>query len=472
MGKIAVQRKRIIHKPRTMIPAGRRQVKQKSIYPRRTVFLYKGKITLYKHRTVYKRIFRRFHSPLNVISPFFRFTKDIVRIYNTFIKSREQWSAKKRKPKVSTWSRKRSSWSSGARSSWSTSPERKKWDKFFNSRGFKGFIKNHEQAMNMKNIYQQPRGPDFDRIRRNWAKKELRGGPRDMSGRKYKYFGPYPKILGPNLVVDIIPTKTLLYAFKSGQKNNRTDYLKKRTKAALDDVREKLLEYATIIIEKYVPKETGDLQQSMLKSLLDSRVLGFRLKMNLKADVPYAGVTNRMPEKMLQHPKMVGGKEVRQRGRRSHKTLYDPKAQKGYFYLILMLLKNKAKKLIQNMVNGLVYTWAWRSGTHAYRHPPGKIVNIKHVETIPGWVRVSQKEHLKAKYLHGYIPNLDIQKPATMIYYEKKIIPDTLEDRKDMREVRMRELQTRMWKEAKPVQVNYPKNLIKGFFKIKGLYRR
>ena len=107
--------------------------------------------------------------------------------------------------------------------------------------------------------------------------------------------------------------------------------------------------YAYMVIEKYTPIETGELQRAM-KAKFDEgerTIDGFPnrpVTINLGTPgVPYAKPVNKMPRSWLQH---FGNKL----GRRSRSPLYDPTAHEGYYSLCLRDIINKGKTLWQNEV--------------------------------------------------------------------------------------------------------------------------
>ena len=108
-------RKRRFKRPRKYMPTGRRPLRARSFIPKRTIFLHKGKITLYKHRRPLRRIFRRFHAPLDLWRRFGKFGREIKEIENIWKRRKtDQWKRSKKKSwrTVSrpTYRRTRSTW--------------------------------------------------------------------------------------------------------------------------------------------------------------------------------------------------------------------------------------------------------------------------------------------------------------------------------------------------------------------------
>jgi len=432
MGKVTIIRKRRFKRPRKYIPTGRRPLRAKSFVPRRTIIITKGRVSLYKRRSPMRRIFRRFNAPMNLWRRFGQFQRDIKKIENIWKRKK---AAEKRKAK--TWSTKKKARFKPTvykhtKSTWTRVGAAK-------PRRMTGGIRESGRPVAMVS-------------RRRKVFKELRGGARDMSGRKYPKLGPFPKHLGPHLILDIIPTQALLKAFDVAKTYRSKDYLKNITKKALKDFRAELIEYAKIVIRDYVPKETGDLQKAMEDSIRKSKVMGFRLKMELEAPIDYAGVVNRMPEKMVRHHKSMMVK-----GRRSGHYLHDPKAQKGSYYLILMLIKNKAKKLIRKTIKDLIVSWMYSTPTKAYTKPHR---------------RARWKRHPLGSASEGFESRHHLRSGEWGVSRtELERFVEDESDRNDTREVRMRTLWAKTAGE-KQINVPYPEHLVKGFFEIKGFKGR
>ena len=170
-------------------------------------------------------------------------------------------------------------------------------------------------------------------------------GHADFSkSRVYTNYGRM-KRLGPHDVITISPTIELMKVMKKEQGLYRKGWLAESVKGTIDSLRAALLKHAEMIIAEYVPIETGDLQESLLKELHGRRREGFRLQLKIGTpkvrdnSMTYANPVNNMPERMLQHPhKNKKGKEVWRKGRKSRRYLYDPKAQHNWYGHVRMIL--------------------------------------------------------------------------------------------------------------------------------------
>lgn len=440
-------RKRRFKRPRRMMPTGRRPLRARSLYPRRMIIVTKGRISLYKKRRPLRRIFQRFHAPMDLWRRFGQFQREMKRIENIW-----------KKPQEKTWKKtKQRTWSSRRRRTyrrpsfrrptirWNIKPTRKV-----------GFKKKPDHIKKESEI-----DTGFIRLPR-FGKKgfvyDRRGGARDMSGRKYENYGPYPKHLGPDLVFDIIPTRELIIAIEAATKAGKNiGHFKTIIKEGIDKVREDLLVYAKRMISIHVPIETGDLQKSMMYSLEKSKRMNYRLKVEISAEVDWAGVANEMPEKRIQH----FGNKI---GRRSRKLLYDPKAHKGSYYFILSLLKDKSEVLIKDMINNLIISLATSTGRKYIRPNIKKVQRYEKIPSQPSGYSVRVKEivhHTDVGYTSYF--NRDI--PRLYAGGRVGVITGVTEEE---REIKKRTLRQRM---KTPIQFDYPKDLIKEWFKIKGLYK-
>ena len=94
-----------------------------------------------------------------------------------------------------------------------------------------------------------------------------------------------------------------------------------------------LLHYLRQKINVWAPLRTGALRTSLLNSLISSTTSSFPFRLVLKTQgIAYAGPVNKMPQMWL---------------RRSGTT---PQARKGWYNLLLLNGRNKAKKLLSAMV--------------------------------------------------------------------------------------------------------------------------
>lgn len=456
---VVSMRKRRIKRLRRRLPSKRRKIRAKSLFPKRTVIIHKGDVSIYKIRGPLPRLFRKFRAPMHFWRNFINFVVYMGKVARTWKRPQSKtWkpiSWKKKETYPIRWARKKTAWS--VHRKWD--PFKKKPRKHITSTKFKGHVK---KKTKFEPYIKMPR----------FGKKgfvyDWRGGARDMSGRIYKNYGPYPKELGPDLIFDIIPTHRLKEEIgKAAASGRNIDYLRKAIKESLDELREKLIEHGKKIIKRIVPKETGDLQNSMIDSLLESKRMGYRLKMEISAKVDWAGVANKMPTRKVRHSGKSG-----QIGRRSGQILYDPKAETDSYKTTVLFLKKRATKLIKEMIDRLTINLLRRTRTRAWRRPSirtkGAIMPSGDVyeKTIS---HVSKKEELRAKYIRGYIPKVTFTRQIITPIEPHIVRPMTQEERQDTREVRMRKLWGRISQEKTKNQVNFSKDLIEGWFKIKGL---
>lgn len=276
---------------------------------------------------------------------------------------------------------------------------------------------------------------------------DKRGGPRDLSKVKYPNYGQFPKWLGPHVIFNIRPTERFRIELKI-RRETHTDvrHIERTTKLFLDELRGNLLVYAKMIIEKYVPKDSGDLQKAMLKSLKDCRRNGYSLKMVLAAPIDYAGVVNKMPERKVRHDTKMG-----KRSRKTGKLLHDPLAQKTYFTYIEMNLKDKARDLIYIMITKMVLMWS-------------RGIQIK----IQPKVYMPQKPTMtKARQRGIWGKKIPFKAETSGLNIADPVYEDRLRYSR----------RAKMWQKAQTTptpRIAYPfgRDLIKGFFKIDGLYKK
>ena len=296
---------------------------------------------------------------------------------------------------------------------------------------------------------------------------DRRGGDRSEF-RKYKWYGEM-KSLGPVLIFEVIPTRIFAQYYKARKKIEDYPTVMANTKASMQKVLDGLKIYAKFIINKYVPKETGDLRKAMMESINKSKLHGLSMKVVLDTgDIEYANPVNNMPQKKIRHTMGMG-----KIGRRSRVSLNDPKAVKGWFNFIDMLLNTKAKELLHNMIDDLVLAWVYRKAPTGFIHPPIGTRTIM-VE--------SQKDHETRMRAYDAIVGKSkaqiralFPKGIPVIKRERKEIPlrnsDTIAK---MRERKYKQEHIYIQKGGKftkkqPLVIHYPRPLIKKFFKIRGL---
>lgn len=359
--KPVIYRKKVIPRPRQQIPLGRRLFRAKSYIPRRIVIIggTKKGISLYKRRTPFPHLFKRFQNPFQWFGT--KYTRD----YESSIGKGKgvDKSPGKRKLGQSTIDKKK---------------QTEKWQRYWK--------KNISDWMQKAGISPNIRSGAFERQKRkpgrskfapklqpkeaqqkikkkhpNWGGLRVKGMKTvfDKNGNfKYKYdhylgfkneilkrkFGDYPKEIDDVLIVEIKPTAKLYHDLKAlAISRAKTKRLLRIIQNRLDDFRDDLLTYARRKIDDYVPKRTGRLRDTMYGSLEDCKRLGANLKIKMSAKLPYAGVVQKMPAEKPAQPPFA---HLRHYGewQRGY-FLYDPKAQTTSFNYIKMILKGYAKKL-------------------------------------------------------------------------------------------------------------------------------
>lgn len=427
MGRAVLFVKRRIKRGRHItIPTGRRKVKSKSLFPRRRINVVKGRRSIYKIRKPLPRPFRRIPMPwLQATRTISRFG-GLVGSFGKYTKiKKKSWSP----TKSASTRRPRSSFGGAQRkpSTWSKKRAPKKAVEEVFGLGFSHY-KWRQKPKTIEPHWFHPKKKVF-------KAPERRGGKRDLSKVVYPDYGPYPKYIDPHLIFAIRPTSDFLIEMTKRKKTNTdAELIGRMTKRFLDTVRTDLLIYADKIIGKYVPIETGDLQKAMLKSLEKCIRNGYTLRMRLSARVDHAGVVNKMPERKVRH-----NSSMSKRSRKTRKFLHDPLAQKTYFTYIMMNLKDKARDLIYELITKILFMW---------KNPPKNI-------QIPK----------SKKYIYP------VQRSQNISYtYED---PEMEDREKYMKYAEMwgktqEPSKTPTQKSSVPIN----RNLIKGFFKIDGLYKK
>jgi len=115
------------------------------------------------------------------------------------------------------------------------------------------------------------------------------------------------------------------------------------------------------LINTTAPRDTGALREALedgvedgLNSIDDfqKKVGPFSVKLGTPK-IPYAKPVNKMPTTWLRHPKQSLQRSHLNVGRRG-KKLKDPDARSGWYNLILLNGRNKAKRLYDNFINQIV----------------------------------------------------------------------------------------------------------------------
>ncbi len=414
-----------------------------------------------------RRFFKRFNLYVTPTAP-----------AKTKLKSFSQTYVVKKKaqaPKKRTTAKKKKDWSVA----------RSNWNKLWESGGYKGFweskqkeIDNHNFNIWKKNKLRQ----NFNNFRKDIARQKFGMGPKKnfaggntASFRTYKNYGPM-KSLGPKLLFELIPTPTFMGMWVKMAKEDKTqlERIRRETENAIKRVRKGIIIYGMEIIGKYVPKDTGDLRKSLIDSLRKSNTHGLQLKMSLDTgNIQYANVVNNMPDRMLRHPHPGG-----------RLGLNDPKAQKGWFQFIDMLLNTRARKLFKVFIEELYIIWARKvvdpnapAVMRGVRRPQSGVMRQK-VET-PTIVSTPMVDVLIRDGTMTTYPsdNPDIDKERTaatgqrFIYRHGPTQDPTEEDRqKHIRYGHLRE--NRATREKMSHVVYQPKTLIRKMFKLKGVNKR
>lgn len=331
---IVAYRKRIVRKRRRRFVPRKRIFKAKSLIPRRTIYIHKGRFRLFKHRDPMPRVFKRFNTYIMPRGP--------RKSYAGTVKP-------KKKAKIL--------------SPWALQSIAKKWQSQWNrgKRVWGPILERGEQPPDWEeNAWQRERKKSFKdkhktsladmptkKINPSWFKRGEK-----PPARAYKNYGPMRR-LGPDQVIMITPTVELMKVAKRLQGRYKQGWLTDNIKTTIDNLRKKLLEHAEMIINIYVPKDSGDLRASMLKELNRRHRMGYRLEMRIgtpmmgRNNMTYAGPVQNMPERMLRHPHKtrLRGRAVLRMGK-DGTYLNDPKAQHDSYKHIRMKLNNHLVRVL------------------------------------------------------------------------------------------------------------------------------
>lgn len=376
---ISFRRRIKIKQFRKKIPR-HRGMKTKSYIPHRIVSVYKGKVSLYKIRKRQVRLFkwkapdpRIFFRSFNIIPSVRRFTW----------KKEEE----KRKKKPSSFK------SSIAKKRPSRSFQRdKSMDELWEKKGWKKMVKKWQDDPTIgpqkRKIYIGYTSGYSKKHKFKWGRDPW-GGNRSKF-RTYKWLGPAgPQ--EPALIFDIRPNPQNLAKYiqqfkKSGKSKLGQTMVKNDIEKIIQKAKWYIVEKTGKFVGKYVPKDTGKLRRTMLKSLGDSKVHGFILRMKLgTGDLEYAKPVNRMPTSMVQHH-MKAKRKSRgwydeqggfQKNRTIHpgfnilgyknaprnfidpikndqKYLHDPHAIKGWWGFSVMQARQYAREAYDQLITDLV----------------------------------------------------------------------------------------------------------------------
>jgi len=115
-------------------------------------------------------------------------------------------------------------------------------------------------------------------------------------------------------------------------------------------------DYVMERIEMWAPKDTGSLRKAMMSVVLKAAATVDEFQNNTGAyimeigtpNIEYAKPVNKMPDWSLQHPPHAPDPFRGTRGRRGA-SLSDPQAKSGWFDLILLNGRNKARRQVKQM---------------------------------------------------------------------------------------------------------------------------
>ena len=374
MARVASYAKKRFKRSRSVIPSGRRPIRTRSLFPRREILIRKGRTRIKKILPTKRRMFKKFHNPFRVGYAFTNFDRRMGVLVRSWFRKQTEWNPTKIK----------TDWTSTYRHRKPFTPKTTRKKGFTTS-----FISKAKKEPVFKRINEQRKSiEDAKKVGLRPFKKFYPGRARKHPWKGTNKFGPVGP-LGPHLVISIIATTALTRAIKKEEElRSRGDYIRHAIHSAMDTFRAELMGYAKTIIDRYVPKETGDLQNTLIEHLEKGKRRGFNLNIEIATDrnMMYAKPVNRMPEKMIQHSASMG-----RIGRRSHSLLHDPKAQKGFYNHVRMLLSTKAKELLREMIIFiLASTKSVPKWTAAYKRIHPKVIPIQGQRT-----RVSEADRLE-----------------------------------------------------------------------------
>jgi len=300
MSVVAFRERRVYKRRRHLVPR-KRLFKTKSLFPRRTVYIHKGRFRLFKHRDNRRRFFRRFNmyvipsTPSN--KPFsLRFNKKT----QTRSKSKD-WSPKK---------------SAGKKQKIDWDVEKYKWKNVWTGGGWRNIYKPnlHQAAVNrLKENFGKYLEGDFKKIADKFVHKDWRGGDFSRYRKKpYINYGPM-KALGPKLIFRIDPTMEFAkyYAHRKTKMGDE-DTVVALIRMAMNKMLDGLKIYADFVINKYVPKDTGALREAMISSINNAHVNNLSVAVYLDTGgIEYANPVNNMPTNNLRHNRSSGRRSRR-----------------------------------------------------------------------------------------------------------------------------------------------------------------
>jgi len=223
-----------------------------------------------------------------------------------------------------------------------------------------------------KSFTKKPKPKPKSTFKKTIGKKDNRGGDTSQF-RDYEWYGAY-KEMKPKLIIKIKPTAKMAEAFMERKKSGRTAlYIFASIQMEMEKMLDQLILYGDFIINKYVPKDTGALREAMVKSIRDTTLKGFRLKMVLDTKgIKYANPVDKMPEEKVRH-----NYKWRRAGAGKYKVLHDPQAQGGYWDYIWMALKTRAQLLIMEMYKEIIRILNYKQPESGWKRHPGGTHKVK-----------------------------------------------------------------------------------------------
>lgn len=183
------------------------------------------------------------------------------------------------------------------------------------------------------------------------------------------WHGPYPNPLGIRKILSInISAKGMKFLMDNIYDAYYLDEIKHAITDAMRDLWTKIWNYGKTQINRYVPKDSGDLRKSLIQSLSDDPLKGcyipnleeknprrIRLEIRIFSDITYGGIVNNMPNDFLQHPNIYHLSGMKGK---SGKTLNDPHAVKGFFSMVILKIKMMIKgKYIRAFIKDIEETF-------------------------------------------------------------------------------------------------------------------
>lgn len=219
--------------------------------------------------------------------------------------------------------------------------------------------------------------------------KALKAGTHPQQYRNYNapgqraVAGPLAKLgamgeLGDDIILEVANTTNMEQAFRQklyGKEFNRTLLQREFWQQVLNPLREQT-EHK---IDLWVPTDSGDLAQSMKDALYPSggsvdRAFPFKIVLNTEG-IPYANVVNKMPQSYLRHPAPYHRNVSSKTGNK----LSDSTAVKGFYNIVLLFARNKAKELMKNYINFLKSFVTFAVGTAQADRVAKSLITVRYI---------------------------------------------------------------------------------------------